>query len=89
MVTKIKNLNWLYDFIAMETPTVENDFPKANIFVTTFLISIRTTFIHFFFVAMVTKLNNFSWFYDLAVIETTVVLNNLFVAMVTKFNKLS
>ena len=58
MVTKFKNLCSLYDFIALETPTVLNKLPKANIFVTTFFISVKTTFIQVVFVAMVTKLNN-------------------------------
>ena len=56
MVTKSNDLSRFYEFVAMETPIVLNKY----IFVTTFFISIKTTFIQFFFVAMVTKLNNLS-----------------------------
>ena len=58
MVTKFKNLIQLYDFIAMETPTVLNNFPKTNISVTTFLMSVKKYFYTVLPVAMVTQFNN-------------------------------
>ena len=72
MVTKLKNLSWLYDFIAMETTVVLNNFQNAHICVTTFLNDLYTML----FVVMVIKFNNLSWFYDSVAKETTVVLIN-------------
>ena len=70
MVTKFKNLSWLCDFIAMETTFVRNHFPKTNIFMTTFLISIKKMgFIQFVAFAMVTKFKNLSWLYDFIAME--------------------
>ena len=45
MVTKFRNLSLLYDCFAMETTVVLNNFPKSNIFVSTFLLVSKTTFI--------------------------------------------
>ena len=44
MLTKFRNLNLLYDFFAMETTVVLNNFPKSIFFVSTFQ---KTTFIQF------------------------------------------
>ena len=60
----------------METTFVLNNFPRTNIFISTFLISIQNGFYIIFDVAMITKLKNLSRFYDFIVMETTVVLNN-------------
>ena len=76
MVTKFKNLSWLHDSLAMETPIVLNTFPKTNISITSFWISINNVFYTILFVAMVTKFNNLSWFNHFVVKENTVVLNN-------------
>ena len=62
MVTKLKNLSWLYAFIAMETTVVLNNFQNPHIFVTAFLISVKNDLYTILFVAMVTKFNNFSFF---------------------------
>ena len=45
MVTKFRNLSLLYDFFAMETTVVLNNFQKSNIFVSTFLLVSKTTII--------------------------------------------
>ena len=47
MVTKFRNLSLLYISFAMETTVVLNNFPKSNIFVSTFLLVSKTTFIQF------------------------------------------
>ena len=47
MVTKFRNLRLLYDFFAMDTTVVLNNFPKSNSFVSTFLLVSKTTFIQF------------------------------------------
>ena len=60
MVTKFKNWTRLCDFIAMETTFDLNNFPKTNICITTFLISIQKWVLYNFVVAMVTKFNNLS-----------------------------
>ena len=58
MVTEFKNLNCLYDFIAMSTTVVPNNFPKTIIFVNRFLISVKNDLYSILFVAMVTKFKN-------------------------------
>ena len=56
MVTKFKNLSWLYDFIAMEYTVVLNDFLKTTISFATFFISIKKGFYIIVVVAMVTNM---------------------------------
>ena len=58
----------------METTVVLNNFPKTNIFFTTFFINIcfHITFV----VAMVTKFKNLIRLYDFIAMETLIVLNN-------------
>ena len=53
MVTNFKSLNLLYGFIAMETPIVLNNFPKNNISVITFLISVKNDLYTILLVVMV------------------------------------
>ena len=66
----------MYDRIATETTFVLNNFPKNDIIISTFLISITIGFYTMFVVAMVTKLKNVSWLCDFIAMETTFVLNN-------------
>ena len=47
MGTKFRNLSLLYVLFAMETTVFLNNFPKSNIFVSTFLLVSKTTFIQF------------------------------------------
>ena len=77
MVTRsFKNLSWLYDFIAMETTVALNSIPQTTIFLTTFIISDKNDLYTIFVVAMVTKFNSLSWFYDFVAMETAIVQNN-------------
>ena len=57
----------------MKTTFVLNNFAKANIIISTFLISIKISFYTIFVVAMVTKFKNLG---DVIAMETIVVLNN-------------
>ena len=60
----------------METTFVLNNFPKTNVIISTFLISITIGFYTMFVVAMVTKFKNLSSLCDFIAMETTFVLNN-------------
>ena len=74
MVTKFNNLTCLYDFTAMETTVVQNNFPKTIFVVATFLRSVKNNLYTIYCFAMVTKFNHLSGFYDFFAMETTVVL---------------
>ena len=60
MVTKFNNLSCFYEFVAMKTTDVLNYFPKNNIVITAFILSIKNGFYTIFVVAMVTKFKNLS-----------------------------
>ena len=58
IVTKFRNLSLLYDFFAMETTVVLNNFPTIQYFCFHLLISVKNDLYTILFVAMVTKFNN-------------------------------
>ena len=55
----------------MEITVVLNNFQNPHSFVTAFLISVKNDLYNILFVAMVTKFNNLSGFYDFVAMETT------------------
>ena len=69
MVTKFRNLSLLYDFFAMVTTVVLNNFPI--VFVSTFLLVSKTTFIQF---CLLLWLPSSIIQADSAILEITVVL---------------
>ena len=60
----------------METQIFLNNFPKNNISVATFLISVKNALYTILLVAMVTKFNNLSRLHDFIAMETQIVLSN-------------
>ena len=80
MVTKFRSLSLLYDFFAMETTVVLDNFPKSKIVVSTFLLVSKATFIQF---CLLLWLPNSIIQADSVILEIAVVLIIFFFVRVT------